>query len=194
MTATIEQRYLELFGQIWSFDEATSLHCARTGSFAFKIGQQMELANSELQDLYTAALLHDYGKIYVPRGILTAKRRLSVTEMQIMKSHVWIGVQQLQKSGVSDPVLAIVAEHHERLDGSGYPLGTGRISKCGRILAVADVYDAMSSSRYYKTAYSKDVTLKMLEEEVGRLDEEVIQIAKDITISECSDDTQFFIV
>lgn len=193
MTATRKDEYHRMFMPIQMFDDATSLHCARTESIAFRIGKQMGLSDLELDDLCTAALLHDYGKIFIPKGILNAKRRLSAIEMQIMKSHVWIGVQQLQKQSVEDRILAIIAEHHERLDGSGYPLGTRNISKSGRILAVADVYDAMTSSRCYKEAYSKDVTLKKLEEEVGRLDEEVIQIAKGITTSECNDCTQFFI-
>ncbi|MCH9023517.1 MAG: HD domain-containing protein, partial [Planctomycetes bacterium] len=118
--------------------------------------------------LLTGALLHDIGKLFVPSELLNTPRKLTTNELSVLKTHVDLGRDYLEKVDQLDPVaMAIVAEHHERLDGSGYPkkLKGDDISIYGRMAAVVDVYEAMTSVRPYRqSTFSFDEVLMLLEE------------------------------
>jgi HD-GYP domain-containing protein (c-di-GMP phosphodiesterase class II) len=113
------------------------------------------MARNELQLFGESVLLHDVGKMLVPPEILNKPGKLTPEEFEIMKLHVDRGVDVLQGTFPDRPELAVVAaEHHERYDGSGYPKGLrgSEISQWGQVSAVADVYDALTSERCYKSA------------------------------------------
>jgi len=118
------------------------------------LGKWMGLPPYVQQELILVGLLHDIGKSQIPLEILNKPERLDSNEMEIMKEHAVKGFDLLKKtSGISSDVLLGVAQHHERIDGSGYPMGlkAGNIHLYARITAVADCYDAMTSDRvYYK--------------------------------------------
>jgi HD-GYP domain-containing protein (c-di-GMP phosphodiesterase class II) len=135
-------------------DEYTFSHCVNVTVFALTLGKALGLTRDELQIFGESVLLHDVGKMLVPPEILNKPGKLTAEEFDVMKLHVQRGVDFLRESFPHRADLAVVAqEHHERLDGSGYPLGTrgDQISRWGQISAIADVYDALTSRRCYKS-------------------------------------------
>jgi putative nucleotidyltransferase with HDIG domain len=138
-------------------DDATSEHTERVGEIAATIAGELGLEHDRIRHLRDAARLHDIGKIAIPDHILLNKGMLSPEEAEIMRTHVEVGARLLRRS--SSPVLqmaaVIAATHHEWWDGSGYPMGLAgeRIPLVGRVVAVADVFDALTHDRPYKAAW-----------------------------------------
>jgi putative nucleotidyltransferase with HDIG domain len=143
-------------------DPYTSGHQHRTASLALAISQVLGLPRETTETVYLSALLHDIGKISVPAEILTKPGKLDTVEFELVKRHPQVGFKILQKIPFSFPIDEIVYQHHERLDGSGYPRGLkgNDIRIEARILAVADVVEAMMSHRPYRPALGKEITLK----------------------------------
>jgi HD-GYP domain-containing protein (c-di-GMP phosphodiesterase class II) len=135
-------------------DPYTEGHSQRVSDFSVEIARQLDLPAETVHHVRIGSLLHDVGKIGIPDHILVKPGRLTDQEFAIMKQHPTIGaniISQVRKLRAELPALA---EHHERLDGTGYPLGLKgeQISLLGRIVAVADVFDAMTSDRPYRSA------------------------------------------
>ncbi len=143
-------------------DPYTAGHQQRVAKLACAVGQELGLPQETLEGLEVSGILHDVGKVYVPAEILSKPARLSHMEMGIMKSHSEVGFEILREVTFPWPVARTVLEHHERLDGSGYPGGLKgkEISLEARILAVADVVEAMSSHRPYRAALGLDKALE----------------------------------
>ena len=153
----------------------TIAHCVNTGYLCCRIGKQMGLGVEELKQLAYAALVHDIGKSKIGEHILTAERNLTSEEYEVMKKHVDMGIRLLK--GVPRKIRRAVAEHHENVDGSGYPKEKPgqSISLYGKILHVADVADAICSKREYKKQGKEQDACEYLQEEAGRLfDEKVV--------------------
>jgi PAS domain S-box-containing protein/putative nucleotidyltransferase with HDIG domain len=142
-------------------DPYTAGHQQRVARLACAIAREMGLTEEEVDGVFMAALIHDIGKIYVPAEILNRPAKLNETEMDLVKTHPNIGYDIVKEIDFSQPVDSIVVQHHERIDGSGYPNGIdGKdIILQARILAVADVVEAMASHRPYRPALSLDETL-----------------------------------
>ena len=160
-------------------DPYTSGHQQRVASLAVAIAREMGLSEQQVEGIAMAAAIHDIGKIYVPAEILSKPGELSKTEYAMMKTHSQVGYNILAPIEFSFPVAQIVRQHHERLDGSGYPDGLGGddIMMESRILAVADLVEAMASHRPYRPAKGIDQALMHLEEDGGRLyDTRVVDI------------------
>jgi len=136
------------------FDEDTESHVWRMAGISRLIGEQLGWDSKDLDELQYAAAMHDTGKIGIPSDILTKPGRLNTAEWEIMKTHAKIGYELLSFS--DHPILKMAADvalhHHEKWDGSGYPDGISgeKISLSARIVAVADVFDALTSDRPYK--------------------------------------------
>lgn len=128
-------------------------HSERVALIARRLGEQLELPNDDLDDLYVAGLLHDIGKIGVDDSILKKSNRLTDEEFEIVQQHPMIGYSILQGLTNLQKMLPGVRSHHETFGGSGYPDGLvgEEIPLMARILAVADAYDAMGSDRPYRT-------------------------------------------
>ena len=135
-------------------DPYTAGHQHRVGRLAAGMARIMGLPPETRELLYLGGLIHDIGKIAVPTEILNKPTRLNTAEMNIIKSHVKVGYDVLRNIPLPPAVAAMESQHHERLDGSGYPLGIGSesIIREARIIAVADVVEAMSSHRPYRPA------------------------------------------
>ncbi len=160
-------------------DPYTSGHQQRVASLAVAIAKEMGLSEQQIEGIAMAAAIHDIGKIYVPAEILSKPGELSKTEFAMMKTHSQVGYNIIEPIEFSFPVAQIVRQHHERLDGSGYPDGLAGddIMMESRILAVADLVEAMASHRPYRPAKGIDQALKHLEEDEGRLyDTHVVDI------------------
>lgn len=151
-------------------DEETSAHCERVAANALRVGEELGLGQGDLELLYWAAYLHDIGKLASPARMLLKEGPLSPDEYEVMKRHAAIGAQAL--SHISPdlvPVAEAVLSHHERWDGTGYPRGLAglEIPLFGRILAVVDSFEAMTSDRPYRRAMTSAAAARILEEESG---------------------------
>ena len=140
-----------------SFDDYTYAHSVNVAVICCVIGFGLKLNEDDLNDLVTAALLHDLGKLSIPQEILNKPGRLTQEEYQIMKSHPLLSYEMIKERwDLSSQIKVAVLYHHENVDGSGYPEGIEGIEQTlfTRILHVADVYDALVSKRPYKDPYS----------------------------------------
>lgn len=136
------------------------------------------MSEDEVQDLSYAGFLHDLGKIKIPDEILHKPGRLTDSEMEVMKGHVKHGVDYLKSTEIAPPLIQAISEHHERLDGLGYPAGTkgDDISQAGRMLAIADMYDALTADRVYKPGMSSQRAFSILMSDAPtRLDQSLVQ-------------------
>jgi putative two-component system response regulator len=153
-------------------DDNTHEHAQRVGRSVALLAEALGEPEEEVELIRRASPLHDIGKIGVPDSILLKPAKLRRNEFELMKSHTEIGHQILSGSG--SRVLRLSAEialtHHERWDGSGYPRGLAgaEIPLCGRITALADVFDALMHERPYKEAWSLDAALAEIRSEAGR--------------------------
>jgi len=147
--------------------EYTALHSIRTCILALAFGRHLALSRDELQVLGLGAMLHDIGMIKVPEEILNKQSELTASEFDTMAKHVTWGLEILRTAGDLPPgALEVVAQHHERGDGSGYPnqRKSGSITPAGYIGAIVDVYDAITSDRHYNTGLSAEDALKRIYE------------------------------
>lgn len=155
-------------------DPETGAHILRMAHYSRLIGEQLGLAESELDLLLEAAPMHDIGKVGIPDAILLKPGKLDDDEFVIMKRHAEIGWQILQGHSSGNRMLRMAAEiaitHHEKFDGTGYPnrLAGEAIPLVGRIVAVADVFDALTSPRPYKRAWSLEDATAFLRDNAGR--------------------------
>lgn len=160
-------------------DEYTFKHSVDVASIAMVIAKQSKMTEKEICRMGVAGLLHDLGKSKIPTEILNKPARLTDEEFEVMKSHPVRGYNMLKnKSGLAPEILLGVLQHHEKIDGNGYPLGLseGKISPYAKILAVADIYDALVTERPYKKGFSPRDAVEMIMAMTGELDVEVIKM------------------
>jgi len=151
-------------------DEYTHGHSFRVAQYSVTIANKMGLSEKELADLEIAAYMHDLGKIGVPESILGKPGKLSDEEFAQIKMHPVYTDKILQPINLPDFIVNAAVHHHERLDGSGYPHGLrgDKISLFARIIAVADVFDALTSDRPYRSAMPVETALEELCKQVDR--------------------------
>lgn len=150
-------------------DSDTGAHNYRVAWIAACIAERMGLEGSPMQSLITGAFLHDVGKIGIPDAILLKPDKLSDAESDIMRTHVTQGEEIVASTGWLEGAQAVVAGHHEKWDGSGYPrkLQGEEIPLSARIFAVADVFDALCSKRPYKEPMDFGAVMSILERDTG---------------------------
>lgn len=156
--------------EIKTFDNYTYSHSINVATLATLIGIQLGYSRVSLQELTSAGLMHDFGKLDVPISIINKPSSLTTEEFSIVKKHPTYAVNKLKDSmKISLTVLDGIASHHEKYDGSGYPNGLlgANIPLCGRILAVADVYDALTTARSYRPAWQTKETLDFMASNSG---------------------------
>ncbi|MGH2910856.1 MAG: HD domain-containing phosphohydrolase [Solirubrobacteraceae bacterium] len=153
-------------------DEETGHHLHRMSSFCEILARKKGLSQQRCEFIRLASQLHDVGKVAVPDSILLKRGKLTPEEFEVMKSHAETGFQMLAGSGAEVVQLgALIARtHHERWNGSGYPRGlAGKdIPLEGRIAAIADVFDALTSDRVYRSALPVASAIKMMQDERGQ--------------------------
>lgn len=161
----MERTVVALSGAASARDPYTVGHERRVGELSMAIGEQLGMPADELRLLRLAATVHDLGKIAIPAEILSKPIGLSEAEYAIIRAHARIGWEMLLPAGLPESVTDAVLQHHERLDGSGYPNGLRgeEIGRFARILAVADVVMAMSTHRPYRPVVGIDAALEEIE-------------------------------
>ncbi|MCK4607191.1 MAG: HD-GYP domain-containing protein [candidate division Zixibacteria bacterium] len=170
---SIEKLYLEIFDsmakEVDRKDHYTKGHSDRVASLALLLAKELGLRSNMLKTVTAAALLHDIGKTRVDDSILKKASRLSAEEFQKIKKHPESGIDMLRGKEFPWDIKPSILHHHEKLDGSGYPLGLkGEDIPLGaRIICVADVFDALTSDRVYRSAYTTEKALAIMAEESG---------------------------
>lgn len=151
-------------------DRHTGGHCERLAFLCVAMGIAMRLARPHLVALFRGGYLHDVGKVGIPDSILLKPGPLTADEWVTMRSHTTRGEEICRHMKSLAPVLPIIRHHHERWDGSGYPDGLrgDQIPLLARIAQIVDIYDALTSPRPYKAAYTPDQALALIQEETGR--------------------------
>lgn len=158
-----------MMNKIREKDRYTYAHDVRLQEYSMKIGERLGLSKGRIENLLYAAAFHDIGKIIVPDEILNKPGKLTPEEFEYIKKHPAEGRRILENTFIKN-VGSIIEQHHERLDGSGYPYGLKGDEICveARIVAVVDSFDAMTSDRPYRKAMSVDAALGELKNLVGR--------------------------
>lgn len=144
---------LQVVSKLRSHDDYTFTHCVNVSMFAIMLARNLGRSDTELFEAGLAGFFHDLGKMQLPADLLNAPRALTAEEFAVIRRHPQIGWESISKiSAIPESVLSATLEHHEHIDGSGYPGAKkgNEISESGRIIAIADVYDALSSRRAYK--------------------------------------------
>lgn len=156
---------MDCMNELRSADEYTYNHSINVSIYGMLLGKWSGLENEDITNIVQAGLLHDMGKAKIPNEILNKKGKLTEEEYRIMKKHAQLGYEMVKSNQkipgtVKDSVLC----HHERLDGSGYPKKIKILDLYSRIIAIADVYDALTSQRVYKKKKNPFVTVKEMKE------------------------------
>ncbi|HTS37737.1 MAG TPA: diguanylate cyclase [Candidatus Solibacter sp.] len=160
-------------------DHTTHEHLQRVRIYAIEVAKELGVSGAELEALHAAALLHDIGKLAVPEHIISKPGRLTPEEFEKMKIHTLVGAEILERVRFPYPVVPIVRAHHEKWDGSGYPLGLkgAEIPIGARILSAVDYLDALASDRQYRRALPLNDVMQKLAAESGKsFDPKVVDI------------------
>ncbi len=160
-------------------DHTTHEHLQRVRVYALEVAKELGVVGPELEALHAAALLHDIGKLAVPEHIISKPGRLTPEEFEKMKIHTLVGAEILERVRFPYPVVPIVRAHHEKWDGSGYPLGLkgAEIPIGARILSAVDYLDALASDRQYRRALPMREVIQKLAAESGKsFDPKVVDI------------------
>ncbi|MDD5655484.1 MAG: HD domain-containing protein, partial [Candidatus Omnitrophica bacterium] len=168
--AEIRDSYAEMifrFALIAEYrDESTGTHLVKIADYSTEIAREMGLSQKDIDNLRYASPMHDIGKIVIPDAILKKPGGLTPEEREVMKTHTTLGgdIFKNSKSPLLKVARTISLTHHERFDGTGYPNGLkgDDIPLFGRIVSVADVFDALTSKRPYKEAYGFDEAVELI--------------------------------
>jgi putative two-component system response regulator len=172
-------------------DKYTGLHCERLATYSVALGQALGLPRQDQLALYRGGYLHDIGKISIPDTILFKRGLLTDEEWETMRLHTVRGEEICRPMKTLAPVLPIIRSHHEHWDGTGYPDGIAgeEIPLLARILQVADIYDALTTARPYKPAFSHQHAMEIMNEEARRgwRDPELVPLFAEISQKPSSD-------
>ena len=159
---------IDCISQLRIFDEYTFSHTINVSTMSSALGITLKLQEHEIKELALGALLHDIGKMLVPKDILNKPAKLDPDEFEIMKSHTLLGYRYIiENLNVSDKVAKVALDHQEKYSGGGYPYGLKgkEINLYAQIASVADVYDALISNRVYKRAFESGKAIEIMIEE-----------------------------
>lgn len=161
---------LELLDMLHSMresDDASYTHSLNVSIIAAIMGRWLQMSEDDINMLVVAALFHDIGKLTIPKEILHKTTKLTEKESALLRTHPYKGYQILQSSGMEERIALAAMQHHERCDGSGYPgkLTRKNINSFAKMIAIADVYDAMTSARVYRDPLCIFEVLSIFEQE-----------------------------
>jgi putative nucleotidyltransferase with HDIG domain len=165
-------------------DPYTAQHSIRVANLSRAIAYRLDYSDTEAQGIYYGAQIHDIGKLTIPTGILSRPGKLYEAELNLIKMHCETGYAVVKGLQFPWPVHEIILQHHERLDGSGYPHGLKgkEIHEAALIVAVADVFEAMSAHRPYRAALGREAALEEIQVGAGiKYDRNIVDACQDLT-------------
>jgi HD-GYP domain-containing protein (c-di-GMP phosphodiesterase class II) len=184
----IERLLMRLIALAESKDCFALGHSGRVAQYAYRVASELVISETQLQWIGVGAFLHDVGKFEMPEGILDKPGKLDPGEWEIVHHHPQYGYNLLNGLQILPQSLQIVLQHHELLDGSGYPfqLSGSEISLGARIVTVADIFDAMTTQRSYRQALCPKEVMDYIRDRAkqGVLDSEVVDVFADTIIRE----------
>jgi putative nucleotidyltransferase with HDIG domain len=171
LSGTLDEVLQAMSARVEKNNHHTASHQRRVTDLAHAIAVELGLSGEQSRAVRLAGMLHDVGKMLIPGELLSKPGRLTDTEFETVRTHSRAGSEMLKEMKVPSPIVDIVEQHHERIDGSGYPSGLKGDQSAleARILAVADVVEAMSSERPYRPAFSVDKALEEIVSNRGKL-------------------------
>ncbi|MGO4106139.1 HD-GYP domain-containing protein [Paenibacillus sp. YAF4_2] len=178
-----QQSYESLFNTLRMKDSFTVDHCYNVAFYSSLLGEKIGISSADLEQLKLAALLHDIGKLAIPDHILMKPGRLTDEEFDVIRQHPAIGYELLKDLPEVNDILPIVRWHHERIDGKGYPDGLkgDEIPFLVRIVSLADAFDAMTSTRVYRSSlHVKEVRKQLVTNANTQFDEQLVHQFLDI--------------
>lgn len=190
-TTKDETVYLSLAQTVELKDPYTKGHCDRVARYAVALAKAAGLAEEKLDEIKHGSWLHDCGKIGVPERVLNFPGRLNEDDRESVMQHPRWGSEVARQAQMSEAVVNVILYHHERFDGAGYPSGLkgAEIPVEARIVAIADVFDALYSDRPYRKAYTLERVMEIMEEMTStHFDPELIQLFLPIARQEVQDD------
>ncbi|MDQ0427958.1 putative nucleotidyltransferase with HDIG domain [Planomicrobium stackebrandtii] len=158
-------------------DRYTFNHSSRVANYAVKTSAKMKLGKEQIENLFLASILHDIGKINIPEEVLKKPSKLTNEEFEVVKKHPGDGAKMIRETAYAD-LADIVEQHHERVNGRGYPFGLkgDEILIEAKIIGVCDTFDAMTEDRAYRSAFSAEYAMAELNSLVGeQYDEDVVK-------------------
>lgn len=171
-----------LFEAIFYYDRELHKHSMHVGKLASWVAKELGYSDTIQQELQSAGMLHDYGKLCIPKTVLDADRNLTDAERELVQQHPIISYVCIKGAIKNTDILRGVYEHHERIDGSGYPDGIEDVSIFGQIVGICDCFDAICSIRVYKEAQTVRTALEILgnDTERGMFDGQVMQALRQV--------------
>ena len=174
-----EENLISVFKKIMDVkDRELYLHCQRVAEMAVEFSSILGIRDEKLEEIKQAAEFHDLGKIVIKDSILYKESRLSTDEYEEMKRHPVVGAEVLSEIESLKKIAYIVEQHHERLDGHGYPKGLKQEEICfeAKIIAILDVYDALTSERVYKKSKTKQEAMEIMKKGgIGQFDAKIFE-------------------
>ena len=158
---------MDILSNIRYFDDSTYAHSLNVAMLANILGRWLRLSERELKTLTVAGMLHDIGKVLIPPEIIKKPGRLSAQEFEIIKQHPLKGYQLLKSKGLDENICQVALLHHEKCDGSGYPLGltANKINNMAKLITIVDIYEAMTANRVYRQGICPFAVITLFEEE-----------------------------
>jgi putative nucleotidyltransferase with HDIG domain len=156
---------IDCISQLRIFDEYTFSHTVNVSTMSSALGIILKLKDHEIKELTLGALLHDIGKMLVPKDILNKPAKLEPEEFEIMKSHTLLGYRYIVENfDVADNIARVALDHQEKYEGGGYPNGLKgkEINLYAQVASIADVYDALISNRVYKRAFKSEEAIEIM--------------------------------
>ena len=169
----------EMFDLILHYDICTAMHSWKVEQLAVEIARKFNFSSQGIQDMATAGLLHDIGKIKIPKAILNKPDKLTEAEFAVIKEHPGYGFHILDAITPLKNIAETILYHHEKFDGTGYPAGkkNKEIPLTSQILSIADVYDAITSNRVYRKAMTtQDAVQFIIDHKNTHFDPELVDV------------------
>lgn len=191
LAAVSEAGISDWLATVWRHDAGVYQHTLGVAGYAAAFGSRVGLSRADRHRLTKAALLHDIGKARIPVEILNKPGRLTAEEMRLMRRHPEIGAGLLDAQGDFEPaIIEVVRHHHEKMDGTGYPAGLreGEISDLVRIVAICDVFSALTERRTYRRPVAASEALAIMAEMKGHLDRALMRAFEPVALGRATAD------
>lgn len=196
VSAVQEGSYKELLKGVRGHDNYTYVHSLRVATFLSLFGDHLGVKGNDMNILATGGVLHDVGKMVIPHQVLNKPGRLNDDELVVMRSHVTESISFLENThGIPRGVAIIAAQHHEKVDGSGYPYGLkgGELNELARMAAIIDVFSALTDRRSYKEPMSPVDAIDIMENKMGpgHLDQHFLTSFKELLLDATSESEMY---